>query len=119
MRSSRDTATPDTAAGTRRFEASSLTGLPEAGVPRSRLYVVGASWLEDPEVAIRIGATGNVRSVSLLRWGNVGQKHFSYIPFGGDMHAERRFGELILPSEVSVAGESPALMAAGRRRRSR
>ena len=57
---------------------------------------------EHPEVAIRIGTTGNVRSVSLRRWGNVGQKHFSYIPFGAEMHAERRFGDMILPSEVSV-----------------
>jgi hypothetical protein len=57
---------------------------------------------EHPDVTIRIGATGVVRSVSLLRWGNAGQKHFSYIPFGGDIHAERRFGDLILPSEVSV-----------------
>jgi len=57
---------------------------------------------EHPEVTIRIGPTGAVRSVSLLRWGNAGQKHFSYIPFGGEIHAERRFGDLVLPSEVSV-----------------
>jgi hypothetical protein len=57
---------------------------------------------EQPELTIRIGATGVVRSVRLLRWGNAGQKHFSYIPFGGEIHAERRFGDLILPSEVSV-----------------
>jgi hypothetical protein len=43
-----------------------------------------------------------VRSVSLLRWGNARQEHFSYIPFGGEIHVERRFGDLILPSEVSV-----------------
>ena len=57
---------------------------------------------EQPEVTIRIGPTGVVRSVSLMRWGNAGQKHYSYIPFGGEIHAERRFGDLILPSEVSI-----------------
>ena len=57
---------------------------------------------ERPVVTFRIGASGVVRSVSLLRWGNAGQKHFSYIPFGGEFHAERRFGDLTLPSEVSV-----------------
>ena len=57
---------------------------------------------EHPEVTLRIGATGAVRTVSLLRWGNAGQKHFSYIPFGGEIHAERRFGALTLPSEVSI-----------------
>jgi hypothetical protein len=86
-------------------------------VPGSLLPGPGVSWRvesdelivvrldvapEQPEVTIRIGATGTVRSVSLLRWGNAGQKHFSYIPFGGEIHAERRFGDLILPSEVSV-----------------
>ncbi len=57
---------------------------------------------ERPDVTFSIGATGVVRSVTLLRWGNAGQKRFSYIPFGGEIHAERRFGDLILPSEVSV-----------------
>jgi hypothetical protein len=57
---------------------------------------------EHPEVTLRIGPTGVVHAVSILRWGNVGQEAFGYIPFGGEIHAERRFGDLTLPSEVSV-----------------
>jgi hypothetical protein len=37
-----------------------------------------------------------------LRWGNAGEKAFQYIPFGGDVHAERRFGDLVLPSTLGV-----------------
>jgi hypothetical protein len=57
---------------------------------------------ERPDVTFRIDAAGAVRSVGLLRWGDVGQDHFGYIPFGGEIHAERRFGDLTLPSEVTV-----------------
>jgi len=57
---------------------------------------------EHPDVAIGISETGAVRSVSLSRWGDVGQKEFGYIPFGGDIHAERRFGDVVLPSRVTV-----------------
>ncbi|MEA2130553.1 MAG: hypothetical protein QOJ85_3444, partial [Solirubrobacteraceae bacterium] len=57
---------------------------------------------EPIELALRIDAAGAVRSLSLMRWGNVGRKDFGYIPFGGDVHAERRFGSLILPSEMTV-----------------
>jgi hypothetical protein len=57
---------------------------------------------EHPDVTIGIGPTGAVRTVSILRWGDVGQEDFGYIPFGGEIHAERRFGGLTLPSEVSV-----------------
>ncbi len=57
---------------------------------------------ENPDVALRISQTGAVRSVSLPRWGNVGQKEFGYIPFGGDIHAERRFADVVLPSQVTV-----------------
>jgi hypothetical protein len=34
--------------------------------------------------------------------GDAGEKTFQYIPFGGDVHAERRFGDLVLPSTLSV-----------------
>jgi len=27
---------------------------------------------------------------------------FRYIPFGGQVHAERRFGDLVLPSDLTV-----------------
>jgi hypothetical protein len=57
---------------------------------------------ETPDVTLRISATGAVRSISLPRWGNAGQQEFGYIPFGGDIHAERNFGGVVLPSQVTV-----------------
>ena len=85
-------------------------------MPGTLLPGVGVSWRaeseelivanfavapERPDVTLRIDGAGAVRSVSVMRWGNVGQD-FGYIPFGGDMHAERRFSDLVLPSEVTV-----------------
>jgi hypothetical protein len=57
---------------------------------------------ERPEVGVRIDAHGAIRSVSALRWGNAGETAFQYIPFGGEVHAERRFGDFVLPSRLSV-----------------
>jgi hypothetical protein len=57
---------------------------------------------ERPEVRLSIDEHGAIRTVSALRWGNAGEKTFQYIRFGGDVHAERRFGELVLPSILSV-----------------
>jgi hypothetical protein len=57
---------------------------------------------ERPELRLRITETGAVRSVSLDRWGDVGRDGFGYIPFGGDIHAESRFGSFTLPSRVSI-----------------
>jgi hypothetical protein len=57
---------------------------------------------ERPEVRLGIDEHGAIRTVSALRWGNAGEKTFQYIPFGGDVHAERRFGDLVLPSTLSV-----------------
>jgi hypothetical protein len=57
---------------------------------------------EHPEVRARIDEHGAIRTVSALRWGNAGESAFRYIPFGGDVHAERRFGDLVIPSRLSV-----------------
>jgi hypothetical protein len=57
---------------------------------------------ERPEVRLRIDDHGAIRTVSAQRWGNAGKKTFQYIPFGGEIHAERRFGDLLLPSSASV-----------------
>ena len=57
---------------------------------------------EQPEVRVRIDEHGAIRTVSAMRWGNAGEKTFQYIPFGGEIHAERRFGDLVLPSRASV-----------------
>jgi hypothetical protein len=58
-----------------------------------------------PEVAelrLRLGPDGAVRTASIQRWGNVGQPEYGYIPCGGTVEEERRFGHLTLPSRVSV-----------------
>jgi hypothetical protein len=57
---------------------------------------------EQPEIRMRIDEHGSTRTVSALRWGNAGEKTFQYIPFGGEIHAQRRFGDLVLPSTLSV-----------------
>ena len=68
---------------------------------------------ERPEVRVRIDGHGAIRTVTVLRWGNAGEKTFQHIPFGGEIHAERRFGDLMLPSSASVrlAVRNPALQA--------
>ena len=45
---------------------------------------------------------GAIRTLSALRWGNACEKTFQYIPFGCEVHAERRFGDLALPNNISV-----------------
>ena len=57
---------------------------------------------ERPEVRLRIDEHGAIRAVTAHRWGNAGETSFRYIPFGGDVHAERRFGDLVLPCTLSV-----------------
>jgi hypothetical protein len=57
---------------------------------------------EHPEVQLGIDEIGAVQSVSLDRWGNVGQEHFGYIPFGADILAEQRFGDYTIPSHMVV-----------------
>jgi hypothetical protein len=56
-------------------------------------------------VTLRIDERGALRSVSMLRWGNVGRPEYGYIPFGAEIHAEQRFGALTLPSRVTVGWE--------------
>ena len=40
--------------------------------------------------------------MSALRWGNAGGNTFRAVPFGGEIHAERRFRDLVPPSRASV-----------------
>jgi hypothetical protein len=64
-----------------------------------------AAWRIDSEpveLHMRIDEHGSVRGVSLQRWGNTGQPHYGYIPCGGAFYAERRFGKLVIPSEMTV-----------------
>lgn len=57
---------------------------------------------ERPEVHLRLDALGGVRSVWLMRWGNVGTAEYGAIPFGAEISAERRFGDVVIPSRVRV-----------------
>ena len=57
---------------------------------------------ERPTVHMSIDDDGSVLSVNLRRWGDAGGKTFGYVPFGGDVLAERRFGEFVLPSQLRV-----------------
>jgi hypothetical protein len=51
---------------------------------------------------LTIDNDGAVQSVNLQRWGDAGQKAFGYIPFGGDILAEKRFGDFVLPARLRV-----------------
>lgn len=57
---------------------------------------------ERPELRLRIDAHGALRSASALRWGDAGQESFGYIPCGCHVLGERRFGAVVVPSEIEV-----------------
>jgi hypothetical protein len=53
---------------------------------------------ERPEVRLRIDRLGAVQSAWALRWrGDSG-----YVACGCEVHAERRWGDLVVPSRLSV-----------------
>lgn len=54
---------------------------------------------ERPELRIRIGLDGQVRSYSALRWRGGKQ---GYAPFGVDVLAETRFGPLTIPGRLTA-----------------
>jgi hypothetical protein len=63
-----------------------------------------ASWDVPPErpgLHLHIDDQGAVRSYHALRWGNVGQRQFGYIPCGCEVAAERRFGDFVVPSSIT------------------
>jgi hypothetical protein len=81
--------------------------LPERGVTwRAEADdLIVATWdvpPERPELRLRIARDGAVREASALRWGNAGRKAYGYIPCGCAVSAERRFGDVVVPSEVTV-----------------
>jgi hypothetical protein len=57
---------------------------------------------EHPEVHARIDERGALVTVSALRWGNAGEESFQYIPCGCEVEAEQRFGDLLIPSKLTV-----------------
>jgi hypothetical protein len=100
--SGRDTAR--SAAGRAALEAIWAPGalLPERGATwrtEGDYHVVVALDVppERPEVHLGIDAAGAVRSASALRWNGD-----DYVPCGCLVHAERRFGDVVVPSEVTV-----------------
>jgi hypothetical protein len=57
---------------------------------------------ERPEVRLEIDASGAVRRASVMRWDNGEHGLHGYIPMGGEVLDEARFGDLVLPSHVRV-----------------
>jgi hypothetical protein len=58
---------------------------------------------EHIEMHLRIAPDGRLLDVVAQRRGEVSKGTFAYLPFGADMHEERRFGDLVIPSRV-IAG---------------
>jgi hypothetical protein len=54
---------------------------------------------ERPQLRLRIGADGALVSASALRWRG---EEEGYVACGCDVRAERRFGEVVVPSSVRV-----------------
>lgn len=82
-----------------------MTLLPERGVSwhAESDDVIVARWPlppEEPEVRLRLDETGAIRSAWVDRWDDGSH---GYIPCGAIVNAERRFGDLVIPSEL-VAG---------------
>ena len=57
---------------------------------------------EHVEVHLRIAPDGRVLNVVAQRWGEVSKGTFGYLPFGADVHEERRFGDLVIPSRMTA-----------------
>lgn len=84
---------------------TSLIGHPDVDWQADSENTVIASWPLAPEtvrVRLEIDGEGAVRSATIPRWGDVGREDFGYIPFGAEIHSERRFGKLIVPDRVTV-----------------
>jgi hypothetical protein len=106
---SEGTDTSRSAAGRAALEAvfAPMSLLPDRGVTwraEDEALIVASLDIppERPELRLRIERDGALRSVSALRWGNAGQREFGYIPCGCEVRAERRFGDLVVPSSVEV-----------------
>ena len=105
-----DTDTTRSAAGRTALESVAFaptTVLPQHGVrwrAEGENVIVAEFDLppERPEVEAVIDERGGLRSVSALRWGNVGQDEFGYIPCGAEVKNEGSFGDLVLPSFLEV-----------------
>lgn len=87
------------------FSPASLIGDPEvqwAADPDDGVTARREFGGEFVELRITTTAVGAVTSIRLERWGKVGKGAYGYIPFGADVHEERRFGSLVIPSRVTA-----------------
>jgi hypothetical protein len=87
-------------------------------LPSSLLPGYGAKWEASDDESARatikigeetitlnffVGPDGRLREIRVLRWGNqTADGSFGYIPFGGQVHEECRFGGYTIPSKVGV-----------------
>jgi hypothetical protein len=67
-------------------------------------HIVASSYLEPEriDVHLQIDPHGAPHAVSARRWGDTGKHSHGYLTFGGDMQAERRFGDVVVPSRLTV-----------------
>lgn len=97
--------------------ATGRTALEAVFAPRALLPGRGYSWraesddhivasTENPpehvEVHLRVAPDGRLLNAVAQRWGEVSKDTFAYLPFGGHMHEERRFGDLVIPSRLTA-----------------
>lgn len=101
-----DEDTTRSAAGRAAVEATwSPAGLlPEQGVSwrAEGDDLIVAAWdvaPERPELRLRIDRDGAMRSSCVMRWH--GREH-GYVPCGCDAQAERRFGDIVIPSRLTA-----------------
>jgi hypothetical protein len=108
---SADEDTARSAAGRTALESAVFaapTVLPERGVAwRAERddTIVGRFDLppERPEVELRIDTDGAITQASAARWGPLDEGGHDYVQCGCEVHAERRFGGLTVPSELTVS----------------
>jgi hypothetical protein len=67
-------------------------------------HIIASSYLEPEQIDVhmQIDPHGALCSVGAKRWGETGKHAYGYLTFGGDMHAEQRFGDLVTPSYFTV-----------------
>jgi uncharacterized protein DUF6544 len=87
------------------FAPAALLGHPGIEWEAREDDLIRARWAvapERPEIELRLGPSGAIRSVWAPRWGRQGTDVHQYIPFGGELAGERRFGTYRLPESLSV-----------------
>jgi hypothetical protein len=67
-------------------------------------HIVASSYLEPEQVDVhmQIDSHGALRALSAKRWRDIGKHSHGYLTFGGDIHSETRFGDLVIPSHLTV-----------------